>query len=128
MPHSPDHLRSGAAQARNDPMNVHGIPMDHAAKRGKEMGVPAEHVSGGNSARFTGQVMGRQGNKLFLSAGSTGGGKSDTHQIEFATSRTNDRNFGKTFQGGKNWDVSGEYDYKAKKMNWTLNPVREEKK
>jgi len=98
MPHSPEHMRTGANEAR--------IDSKYAAKWGAEMGVPAQHVSGPDNTSWSGKVLGRQGNQLFFSAESTGGGASDSHAIEFDTSAHNDASFAKNFVG-KQFNVEG---------------------
>ena len=98
MPHSPSHMNRGASEAR--------IDSKYAAKWGAEMGVPAQHVSGPDSTSWSGTVRGRQGNQLFLSAESTGGGPTDSHIIEFDTSPHNDASFAKNFVG-KRFNVEG---------------------
>lgn len=125
MPHSPDHMLSASALARNDAVNPHGVPMDRAEKKGAAMGVPANHVVSSNRAQFTGTVTGREGNNLIMSSGSTDGGESDTHVIGFShPSMKDDASFDKHF-GGKNWTASGEYRAGDGKMHWNLEESKD---
>lgn len=119
-------LAMGAGLARNEPTNQHGIPMGHAEERGKQMGVPAQHVSGGNTSSFVGTVVGREGNNLFMSAESTGGGKSDTHMIPFRTAHS-DASFQRNMVG-KKFRVDGEDRYvgDTRSHDYSLSPYKED--
>lgn len=82
---------SGANAGRGD--NPHFAEMaarvndENKTKYAKEMGIPKQWVTGSDTAKFSGRVVGWDGiggaNKLWLSAESTGGGVTDSHQIEW---------------------------------------------
>ena len=126
MPADPHSFRVGGAGARNEAMNLRGVPMSHAEKLGKEMGVNPQTINSRNQVEIVGKVLGRDADGIYFDANEVSGGATDSRRIPFPTSSHNDRSFGNIFQkepmraiGEQRWDPST----KSNKMSYRLEPA-----
>lgn len=118
--------RGGAGAGRGDD--------PHRSLYAKDMGVPEAWATGPGKASFTGSIVGGDGKRMWMSAESTGGGATDTHEIPFAHElkpgaeglAAFDQQYGVNRENpsaGKKWKAEGTYDYRGKGMTWALSPV-----
>lgn len=132
--------RGGAGAGRGDNPHTDAIAKRiddrNAEEYGKKMGVPKAWVTGHNTAKFKGSVVGHDNGNLWFTAESTGGGESDSHQIPYvhgsmAQKWKFDQHFGVNNEDpskGRKWVAEGTHGAPGMGpgMNWTVRPARDD--